>query len=354
LLVALLPLATAGFGYARNAAWTGNPLYPLHVAAFGRVWLRGWYGPNVMRYSQYYLPVTDWRSLADTLLAVLDPRLAPVWLASVAGAWALGRRPEPGEGRRRDRFVWLASALAVANVALFWLFVPYRSQQRFMIQALGLAAVPLARTFDRGRALRALGVVLLALHFLTPQGWPIVREGRPPPWDLTPRIPNAVPGVLRLPSGAELSRALAGDLAAALSVGVQLGIGLAAFAAAWAWARVVGMREGKARFGRWAWAAATTAALIAADGFAVYPWGDDDRRRFYPRFPDYFRGWLVFDRAVGPAGARVAYAGTNIPYYLLGAGLRNEVRYVNVDAHRDWLLHDYHRDALTRGTGPSR
>ena len=45
----------------------------------------------------------------------------------------------------------------------------------------------------------------------------------------------------------------------------------------------------------------------------------------------------------------MAYAGTNIPYYLLGAGLRNEVRYVNVDGHRDWLMHDYHRDAMARG-----
>jgi hypothetical protein len=47
----------------------------------------------------------------------------------------------------------------------------------------------------------------------------------------------------------------------------------------------------------------------------------------------------------------VAYAGTNIPYYLLGQGLRNEVRYINVDRHRDWLLHDYHREARARGQG---
>jgi hypothetical protein len=47
----------------------------------------------------------------------------------------------------------------------------------------------------------------------------------------------------------------------------------------------------------------------------------------------------------------VAYAGTNLPYYLLAVGLRNDVRYVNVDQHRDWLLHDYHRQALTQGQG---
>jgi hypothetical protein len=47
----------------------------------------------------------------------------------------------------------------------------------------------------------------------------------------------------------------------------------------------------------------------------------------------------------------VAYAGTNIPYYLMARGLRNEVRYINIDRHRDWLLHDYHRAALARGHG---
>ena len=29
--------------------------------------------------------------------------------------------------------------------------------------------------------------------------------------------------------------------------------------------------------------------------------------------------------------------------------MRNEVRYINVDAHRHWLLHDYHRAARSRG-----
>ena len=47
----------------------------------------------------------------------------------------------------------------------------------------------------------------------------------------------------------------------------------------------------------------------------------------------------------------MAYAGTNIPYYLMARGLRNEVYYVNIDRHRDWLLHDYHRAALAIGQG---
>src|SRR5262249_54130320 len=80
--------------------------------------------------------------------------------------------------------------------------------------------------------------------------------------------------------------------------------------------------------------------------------GDDSRFRFYPPFPDFYFGWLNLEARSGPAGSRVAYAGTNLPYYLMGKGLRNEVRYVNIDRHRDWLLHDYHREALDHGRGP--
>src|SRR5262249_6217324 len=80
----------------------------------------------------------------------------------------------------------------------------------------------------------------------------------------------------------------------------------------------------------------------------------DPMFQFYPPFRDFYLGWRTFDAASGSRGARVAYAGTNIPYYLLGQGLRNDVRYVNVDRHRNWLLHDYHREALTRGQGSWR
>ena len=77
----------------------------------------------------------------------------------------------------------------------------------------------------------------------------------------------------------------------------------------------------------------------------------DPQIEFYPDYKDFFIGWQNLEAQSGPTGSRVAYAGTNLPYYLLGKGLRNEVRYVNVDRHRDWLLHDYHREALRRGRG---
>ena len=326
-IMTLVPFTVAGFWYARNAWLTGNPLYPLHVEAFGRVWLAGWYGPEVMRLSPYFIPRGMWRAFVDLMMAVLDPRLVPLWLLALFGFWrvkAVSRGPV-------DRMVWLISGLAVLNIALYWLVIPYRTQQRFFLQALGLAAVPLSRVFDRSPGASWLGVGLLAVHLLTPQPWPF--SNGDPPWDLTSMIPNQIPALIPV----------MGPWAVVMST---LMIGVTAFCAAWTWLRLDGGRAAPAI------ATAATIAYLALAGFFFFPWDADARQRFFPRFPDYYRGWLAFDARCGPNGARVAYAGTDLPYYLMGTGLRNEVRYVNVDRHKDWLLHDYHREAMLSGKDP--
>ncbi len=99
-----LPLVTAGFWYGRNLILTGNPLYPLQVTAFGRVWLPGWYGRDAMSLSPYYISVGEWRALADILLMMYDPRLAPSgrrrWRAR--GPWGdRGRNRGDGSGPAR-------------------------------------------------------------------------------------------------------------------------------------------------------------------------------------------------------------------------------------------------------------
>src|SRR5262249_36600498 len=92
------------------------------------------------------------------------------------------------------------------NVVLFWVFIPYRTQQRFMLQALGLAVVPLAAFLERGPWRRNVAALLLGLHLLTPQGWPFpARVDSDIPWDLTPMIPNAVGAPLVLFLGLEPS-----------------------------------------------------------------------------------------------------------------------------------------------------
>jgi hypothetical protein len=38
----------------------------------------------------------------------------------------------------------------------------------------------------------------------------------------------------------------------------------------------------------------------------------------------------------------IAYTGTNLSFPLYGNKLQNEVFYANINAHPDWLFHDYH------------
>ena len=335
LVVALGPLVISGFWYGRNFVLTGNPLYPLHLEAFGRVWLAGWYGPGAMLHSPYFIRLANWRAFIDTALAVFDPRLAPVWAASLVGVWAWGR---PGSGR--DRWVWGFSALSLFNIALYWLLIPYRTQQRFMLQALGLAAVPLAILLDRSRWLRCAAFALLALHLLTYQNWPF--HGPTPPWDLESQIPNGIPPAIGL--GELISKTRDGSLRTDLSIRTSLtvALGFASLVASWAALRTTGLATALR-------AVVSGVALLALALLRVSAPVNDARLHFYPVFPDYYRGWLELDLRAGPNGARIAYAGNDLPYYLLGVGLRNDVRYVNVDGHRDWLMHDYRRQARSEG-----
>lgn len=331
-------LATSGFWFVRSALLTGNPFYPLRVRIAGATLLQGWYGPEAMRESVYYIPVENWRAFVDILVGVLDPRMVPLWLAAVFGLWSLKRQPDDKPGA--TGWAWTFAAAALLNVAFYWLLIPYRTQPRFMLQALGMAVVPLARLLDRGRWLRVVAVALLAVHILTPQAWPIADRDEDIPWDLSPLIPNAMGAVI--PLMMRIQRFDVASTASAMILGVVAGV------VAWRLLRI----NARAR----AWATWTilggALAVVAAVGwFDVWRLGVDPRRLFYPPFPDFYAGWMHLEARSGPEGSRVAYAGTNIPYYLMGAGLRNHVEYVNIDEHRDWQMHDYHRESLSRGAG---
>ncbi len=340
LLRIVLCVATAcGYWFGRNLLLTANPLYPLHVELFGRTILPGWYGREAMRYSIYYLPMADWRALLDILLAMADPRLALLWIAALAGAWAIGSK----NPRENDRWTWTLSALALLNIALYWVCIPYRTQQRFTIQALGLAAVPLARLLDCWRGLRLAAAALLMLHVLTPQGWPVASKEAEIPWDFSRHIPNAVSAPLPLISAIKLAFGPGSDQPSAVGVVLLLGMGCCAGVAVWAGSRLNAARHG--RVNNLAMIALGSLGLLGLGTLYTGALGLDARNLFFPPFRDFYSGWLDLEGRSGPSGARLAYAGTNIPYYLFGTGLRNEVRYVNIDGHPDWLMHDYHRAA---------
>ncbi len=341
LVVTLVPLVTGGYWFFHNAWLTGNPLYPLQVSLLGKIVLVGWYGPEAMRLSPYYIPVSEWRALGDILLAALDPRLVPVWLLAIMTA-VFSATSRENDGARK-RLTAAFAVLAVANIALYWVFIPYRTQQRFMLQALGFAVPPLAVLIDRGGWSRGLAALLLGAHLLTPQSWPFAGGDSAIPWDLTPMIPNAVDAPIPLVT--RLERAMDRDPAKRSATGLVLlaATGLAAVLAAWG----VSVRRGRRPGAVIAWSLVLGVVGGADLGLNSY----DSRIRFYPPFLDFYRGWIHFDHWCGPRGARVAYAGTNLPYYLLGEGLRNELRYININDRREFLLHDYHREAQARGEG---
>jgi hypothetical protein len=336
LLLALAPGVMAGYWFVRNTWLTGNPLYPLQVSALGRVWLPGWYESSAMQHSPFYMPARDLRVLADAVINVLDPRLALLWAAGMLAAWVSRRNNPAGQWSR------VVATLAVANVALYWT-IPYRSQQRFLLPAIGLATAPLACLLDRGRWLRWAAVALLALHLVTPSTWPVVPLGRVTNWGLSGLLTNSKQGpVPAIPTVSQWQ-----SIRSWQKLGVELGTTLTSVLLALAAARNWTIVRRDPSPGRWLRAAIATAALVALPCVFVLGVVRGSRLAFPPGA--LARAWDRLDRLAGPRRARIAYAGTNLVYYLMGRGQRHGVAYVNVDAHRGWRLHDYHREAIARG-----
>ena len=93
------------------------------------------------------------------------------WIAALVVGWAI-KNPTPTGARR-----WIAifSIMAVLNVVLYWVFIPYRTQQRFMLQAWGWPSSRWRSLLDRSRWLRRAAALLLATASAHAQGWPFAR-----------------------------------------------------------------------------------------------------------------------------------------------------------------------------------
>jgi hypothetical protein len=321
----LISITPVLFWWGRNILETGNPLYPLPVEVGGITICEGWYGPDVMRQSPYYLPFSEWRAFVDQLLAVMDPRILPVVMIAMTW-WSLSKQTDQ---RSKDRWVsWLA-LIGVVTVAIYWCFVPYRTQQRFFLHGLAVFGPILATFMDRFKLVQILTLILLVLHVTSPQGWPLAAVGREPDWDLSPLIPNSMPGLV--PVTEIVIKIMNGDLNS---------IGLIIFVAG----AVVSIWKFEPR-----WRLVFKCALVVCGtGFLMMIAADRakyqkiGRGMKYPVFPDYERAWSAFDAVTKKQPRHIAYSGTNLAIYLMGADLKNSVEYVNCNSHPDWLPHDYH------------
>ena len=98
----LVPLVTGGYWFIRNGMLTGNPLYPLEIRWWGHTVWHGWYGPEAMRTSPYYLPL----GIGGRWAISCWPSSTPGWYRSGSAHWSgLGsERPEDhgDEGLDRD------------------------------------------------------------------------------------------------------------------------------------------------------------------------------------------------------------------------------------------------------------
>jgi len=184
---------------------------------------------------------------------------------------------------------WLL--LAAALVAIFWLAIPYQ-ESRFLFPVWGVAAIAMALG---GRAAGALRWVPLALA--------------------------VVGSVVEQPT---FERAAA------------LGLGAAGALAASArrWTPRVSLR------------ALALAALLLAPACALLP----AREPSYALGDELDEAWAWLRANVH--GARVAYTGNNLAFPLAGAGLANDVRYVNVAGGPEDLFHDFAVRAPQACVGP--
>lgn len=339
-----LTLATGvpcGFWFARNWILTSNPLYPLHLEALEIVWLKGWYRSADMVKSQFFLPINDWRSFVAIVTMVLDPRLVPGWMLAWFGAWYWGRVKQP-----LDRWVWLIACLSLLNIAIYWLAIPYRTQQRFMLQALGLGVTPLALLFDRSVILRLLGALFLVVHLTTSQSWLLSEPGKRAFWEISERIPAlAAPAPIESMISPAHWRQMMASPRGLEYVATTIGSIAACFGMSFLWTWAASRRTSKA----WGIAWVSSGLFLVGFGFQLDSLSGKPSLRIYPPFEDYQQAWSIVESVSPPEGTRIAYAGTNLPFILMGGRSRNDLFYINIDAHPDWLLHDYHLSAQDRG-----
>jgi hypothetical protein len=309
---AALALACGGFWYARNLILTGNPLFPAAVTLAGHTLFDGPITRAEMVRSIFHIHDPSW--LPVVAAHAFDPRLAlpaaVVWLAG-------GLLAATGPRRARRLLVWAVPI----PLALLWAFaVPYNTQYRFLLPAVGALWVGTGPVWEKRGIARLACAAVLALAAL---------------WAFFVATPGLELGRLAFPAVPLIARAaVPGLLGAAVAAWIVL---------------LLAARIGKTR-------AALVPALFVVSVLVVSVlW------RGTPAATPWLRLGLSAPADQPLAAWRyvaknlrdetIAYAGTNAPYKLAGPQLGNRVVAVDVDG-TGRALHEHFAACRAKGDCP--
>lgn len=310
-VVAGLGLVTGGFWYVRNWIVTANPLFPLDLP----VLFEGIYCRAAMLTSPFHIPTRRF-ALPVWINAY------GIWMAVAAVIGWIGAVVLVIRGRYRGFNAYVVF-LPLLITLLHFLLVPYNSQFRFLLPAVLLSY------FSFGDLVRLPGVK-----------WPI-RIG------LLLLVAASLLGLgrnLRL-FGFPVSNPPLLPFEYLLFTVIPLAAAVVLFAIA------VRLRIAPV------FRALLLFPILVVLNFLLIPAISQNaprqivavRANASPSYP--IDAWAWVNR-LGP-GARIAYAGNNVPYHLMGRSWQHRAYYVNDTGSPDALYHDFFAQCRARGSCPN-
>ena len=308
-LAGAVSFVTGGFWYCRNWILTGNPLFPLDLPPL----FEGVYNRAAMMTSPFHIPQAKF--------------LLPIWIhaygfwmaiAAVAGlAITIVLIVKKRVGLFDAYVLLIPWLLAVTHFAL----TPYNSQYRFLLPAVLCSFLPIGY-LEENEKNRWVGRGFWGLLLLLS----ILGIGKAFTLGSVPLVKSAL-----LPAGY------------APVVILMVALSVITYGLLWKW-RIVPILRMELVF------------CLMFFGAVVLSWGPATSQKQFlavrgnmPReYP--VQAWALLESH--QASFRIAYAGNNVPYYLLGRAWQHEAFYVNVGGPQEHVLHDFFQDCTKKAQCP--